>query len=75
MSDLAKAKKIQGTIRSLLDVSANTLTRIPEMERESAEDAIRKLQVQIFELADAMAEIVTHLELKRSYRPSPRIYP
>lgn len=77
MSNLQKASSIQATIRANLGAPASTLIRVPEIEDDPTGDAIRKLQIQIFELADAMAGIVAEIEtLQRGKEPrSTRIYP
>lgn len=62
MSSLEKAENIQPIIRSLVDVSASSLVRVPEIENDSHEDQIRKLQIQIFELSDALAELTEYVK-------------
>lgn len=56
-----KARNIQAIIGSLGDVPASGLVRVP-VESDQVPDAIRKLQVQIFELSDALAATVKELE-------------
>ncbi|MFT4189804.1 MAG: hypothetical protein QM621_14665 [Aeromicrobium sp.] len=57
-----KARNIQSTIRSVLGASANDLVRVSEIQNETVEDAIHKIQIQIFELSDALAELVRDLD-------------
>lgn len=63
MSD--RARHIQPKINSLVDVPASTLISVP-IERDRPEDAIRKLQVQNFELADAIADLVQEVDALRA---------
>lgn len=60
-----RARHIQPKIRSLVDVPASTLISVP-IERDRPEDAIRKLQVQNFELADAIADLVEEVDSLRA---------
>jgi hypothetical protein len=57
----AKAQSIQSIIGSLGEVPASGLVHVP-VERDQVPHAIRKLQVQIFELSDALAATVKELE-------------
>lgn len=61
MPDITKAQNIQSTIRANLNARASTLVRVSEIENDSTEDAIRKLQIQIFELSDAIAGLAEHI--------------
>lgn len=77
MPSLTKSKSIQQTIRANLAAPASSLIRIPEIESESTADAIRKLQVQVFELSDALHELteyVVWLQERAGVNPS-RIFP
>jgi hypothetical protein len=60
-----KSANIQSTIRATATGSASSLIRVPEIENDSTQDAIRKLQVQIFYLADALAELSKHVDNPR----------
>ncbi len=62
MSSIEKARGIQATIRSLVGANANGLIAVPEIERDTTPDAIRKLQIQVFELSDALAAVVAELD-------------
>jgi len=72
VTDLDKSKNIQATIRANLAASANTLIRVPEIENESPADAIRKLQIQVFELSDAIAQMASVLEQVEKRRFAPK---
>jgi hypothetical protein len=65
-------RRIQATIGNLAGTTASTLIPVPT-ERDRPEDAIRKLQVQNFELADAIADLVKEMdELRALIRRSGR---
>lgn len=49
-------------VRSYLNLSPSEIIRVPEIERDSPEDAIRKLQVQIFALTDALADLAQEVD-------------
>jgi hypothetical protein len=61
VSAFDKAKNIQSIIGSLVTVDASGLVSVP-IETNQPRDAIRKLQIQNFELADALAATVKELE-------------
>ena len=68
MGDLAKAERIQATIRGIMGASASGLVSVPT-KNATQSVAVRKLQIMIFELADALAEVTAEVdELKRSRR-------
>jgi hypothetical protein len=60
--ELNKAKNVQNAITGYLNSPASTLIRVPEIENDSPEDAIRKLQIMIFELSDSLAALARHVE-------------
>lgn len=62
---MSRARTIQATIRRYLDTPSSGLTRVPETEDRSIEDAIRLLQVQIFELSDAITDLAEELDKHR----------
>jgi hypothetical protein len=56
-----RAANIQATISSLLGVDGNGLVSVPT-ETLDQQRAVRVLQVQIFELADAVADLAQAVE-------------
>jgi hypothetical protein len=56
------ARAAQANIRGIVGGSASGLVRVPEIENDSTEDAIRKLQIQIFTLTDAVADLVKEID-------------
>jgi hypothetical protein len=60
-----RQRNIQARIASLVDVPASSLVSVPT-ERDRPEDAVRKLQVQCFELADAIADLVQEVDSLRA---------
>jgi hypothetical protein len=52
----------QNRLRRAMGGPASSLTRVPEIENDTPEDAIRKLQVQIFMLSDALAATMREVE-------------
>ncbi|MDP5182136.1 hypothetical protein QOZ88_05765 [Blastococcus sp. BMG 814] len=65
--DFDVARQIQPTIRGYLNAPASSLQRVPEIENESTEDAIRKLQIQVFALTDALAAATEEIERMRRF--------
>lgn len=70
MANFDAARRIQSKIRAYLGASASALQAVPEIESGSTQDAIRKLQLQVFELADALA--ATGEELQRLQLRTPQ---
>lgn len=56
-----RAANIQATIRSLLGADGNGLVSVPT-EALDQQRAVRVMQVQIFELADAVADLSQAVE-------------
>jgi hypothetical protein len=55
MGNLDKATNIQARICGVLGASSSSLMPVPEIQHDDSAEAIHKLQIQIFELADALA--------------------
>jgi hypothetical protein len=63
------ATNVQAKVRETLAAPASSLIRVPEIENDSTADAIRKLQVQIFHLADELTRAHNLIdELQRERR-------
>lgn len=60
--DLDRPSSIQATINGIATGSARGLVHVPEIENDATSDAIRKLQIQIFTLADAVADLTAEVE-------------
>lgn len=60
--NIDRALSAQNTINELLNSSASTLTPVPEIQSESTADAIHKLQIQIFTLTDALADLANAVD-------------
>jgi hypothetical protein len=56
------ARAAQANIQGILGSQATSLVRVPEIENDSTPDAIRKLQIQIFTLTDAVADLVKEID-------------
>ncbi|HMM96707.1 hypothetical protein [Phycicoccus sp.] len=56
------ATNIAARIRGVLGSPASGLVSVPEIERDSTPDAIRKLQIQIFELSDELVRVHQKLD-------------
>lgn len=61
------ARRIQSTIASVIHSPASSLVEPPQTYSESTQDSLKKLQLQVMALADAVAEIAKELE-KRGLR-------
>ena len=62
MTNLDRAKNVRNAVRGYLGSSPSGLTSIPEIENDTATGAVRKLQVQVFALTDALVDTVAVLE-------------
>ena len=65
MANLDKARRIQATIRAYLGAPTSSLQSVAEVEDLPTNEAIRKLQLQVFELSDALAGVVKELDERR----------
>lgn len=68
MANFDAARNIPAKIRGYLSAPASSLTPVPETENLPTQDAIRKLQLQIFELSDALAATARELQADRADR-------
>jgi hypothetical protein len=64
MGNIDKAVKIQATIRRVVGASSSSLMPVPQIQRDETADAIHKLQIQIFELADALDGVAAELQAR-----------
>lgn len=58
MVTLDRAKRIRSTIQGYLNMAPSGMTQVPEIERNDATGQVRKLQVQVFALTDALVDTV-----------------
>jgi len=56
------ARNVRASIRAHLGAPASSLQSVPEIEQEPTQEAIRKLQLQIFVLTDALAAAVDEID-------------
>lgn len=61
------AINIPAQIRATLNASLSSLTPVLEIQRDTTEDAIHKLQIMIFQLSDELVK--THTLIDKLTRP------
>lgn len=52
-----RLQNIQARVGSLTDADASGLVAVPGIENDAVASALRKIEIQIFELADALADL------------------
>lgn len=68
MTDYDTARTIEGRILSIVSARASDLTPVREIERDTPQDAVHKLQVQVLALTDALSAVITEVDRLRRER-------
>lgn len=62
MKDITKAKSTQNHVRSILGGSSSSMIPVPDIQEVPIDQAIHKLQIQIFALTDGLANLTAAVE-------------
>lgn len=62
LQDITRAKRTQNHVRSILGGSSTAMVPVPEIQDVSTDEAIHKLQIQIFALTDGLANLTAAVE-------------